>query len=180
MRLGLNAQPDFECAAVVHTVAEARSAAATVAFAAAIVDLGLPDGDSAQLVAELLRCVPEARIVVLTAHPRTDIARRALAAGARRVLPKQGRLDDVLDALREPDSSPPPQMTEGVLSPREREVIALLAQGLDTRGVARVLGLSAYTVRGHIKSILAKLGAHSQLEAVIAAAHEGIVLLEPR
>jgi DNA-binding NarL/FixJ family response regulator len=71
-------------------------------------------------------------------------------------------------------------MTEGVLSPREREVIALLAQGLDTRGVARVLGLSAYTVRGHIKSILAKLGAHSQLEAVIAAAHEGIVLLEPR
>jgi DNA-binding NarL/FixJ family response regulator len=180
MRLGLNAQPDFECSAVAHTAAEARCVAATVPFAAAIVDLGLPDGDGAALVGDLHRLAPEARIVVLTAHPRSDLARRALAAGARRVLPKQGSLGDVLDALREDGLAPVPPAADDVLSPREREVLALLAEGVDARGIAHRLGLSTYTVRDHIRSILAKLGVHTQLEAVVAAAHAGILLVEPK
>lgn len=180
MRLGLDAQRDLECVAVAHTVDQARRAAAAVPFSAAVVDLGLPDGDGARLVAELGCAAPHARIVVLTAHPRSDTARRALACGARRVLPKHGRLDEVLNALRERGPRPTHRTAPQVLSPREQEVIELLAEGLDVRTVANRLNLSVYTVRDHVKAILGKLGARTQLEAIVVAARAGIVLLEPR
>ncbi|MFV0532066.1 MAG: response regulator transcription factor [Cumulibacter sp.] len=180
MRLGLDAQRDIQCVALAHSVTAACRIAATVEFSAAIVDLGLPDGDGAQLVTELHRMAPDARIIVLTAHPRSDLARRALAAGAYRVLPKHGRLDELLIALRERKPRPAPPPGDSVLSPREQEILRLLSQGMDVRGAASHLTLSVYTVRDHVKSILAKLGARTQLEAVVIAARTGMVLMEPQ
>ena len=60
-------------------------------------------------------------------------------------------------------------MTEHSLSPRQREVLALLALGVKARGIALRLGLSETTVRNHIAEILRRLGCHSQLEAVARA-----------
>lgn len=180
MRLGLDAQPDIHCVAVAHTAAEARDVARRVNYDAALVDLGLPDGDGADLVGELRRTHPASRIVVLTAHPRSDTARRALAAGANIVLPKQGRLDAVLRALREPAPDAAEPVADGGLSRRQLDVLCLLADGLDVRGIAERLGLSVHTVRDHVKAILAQLGAHTQLEAVVVAVRRGILIWEPR
>lgn len=180
MRLGLDAQADLRCAAVAYSAAEARRIAAAVPFAAAIVDLGLPDADGAQLVGELRQINPDARIVILTAHPRSDLARRAIAAGAQTVLPKTGRLDDVLTAVRSPIVEESPSFADTPLTTRELEVLTLLADGLDVQSIAERLALSLYTVRDHVKAILAKLGVRTQLEAVVAAAHAGIIVLESR
>ncbi|MGC4154086.1 MAG: response regulator transcription factor [Propionicimonas sp.] len=180
LKIGLGAQPDLECAGVAHSVVEATRLADVIAYQAAIVDLGLPDGDGAELVAHLQARAPGARIVVLTAHPRSDRARRALAAGAHAVLPKGGRLDDVLHALRTRIPRQASAEYRDPLTPREREVLSLLADGADVRSIARTLELSPYTVRDHVKAILAKLDARTQLEAVVVAAREGIVLLDPR
>ncbi len=179
MVLGLDAQPDLRCAGVAYGVEQARRLAAAVPYRAAVVDLALPDGDGAELVRELHGHAPDARIVVLTAHPRSDLARRAFEAGASAVLPKRGRLDDVLKALRASGRTPvhPPR---DPLTPRERHVITLLADGADVQGIASSLRLSPFTVRDHVKAILAKLGARTQLEAVVTAARTGIVMLEPR
>ena len=80
MVLGLDAQPDLRCAGVAYGVEQARRLAAAVPYRAAVVDLALPDGDGAELVRELHGHAPDARIVVLTAHPRSDLARRAFEA----------------------------------------------------------------------------------------------------
>jgi DNA-binding NarL/FixJ family response regulator len=61
------------------------------------------------------------------------------------------------------------------LTDREREVLRGLSQGLDPQTIARRLGISVHTCRGHVKSILAKLEAHSQLEAVVKAIRRGLL-----
>jgi DNA-binding NarL/FixJ family response regulator len=61
------------------------------------------------------------------------------------------------------------------LTPRERDVLVLLGQGLDAQGIARELFMSVHTARGHLKSIMLKLGVHSQLEAVVTAARMGLL-----
>jgi DNA-binding NarL/FixJ family response regulator len=65
------------------------------------------------------------------------------------------------------------------VTPREQQVLELLGQGLDARVIARTLGISLHTSRGHVKSLLAKLHAHSQLEAVVNATRAGL-LPDPR
>jgi DNA-binding CsgD family transcriptional regulator len=58
-------------------------------------------------------------------------------------------------------------------------VLALLAEGLDPRAIARTLGISINTSRGHVKSVISKLGAHSQLEAVVSALRMGLLDITP-
>lgn len=177
--MSLDAQHDLSCAGVAHSVAEARRLARTVSFGAAVVDLGLSDGDGVTVVEDLRRLVPDAIIVVLTAHPRSDLARRALHAGADHVLPKRGAFDDVLAALR--NGAPVGDVIpfESPLTAREKEVLTLLARGTDVRRISVMLRLSELTVRDHVKAVLAKLGVRSQLEAVVAATRLGIIVLEP-
>jgi DNA-binding CsgD family transcriptional regulator len=61
------------------------------------------------------------------------------------------------------------------LTPRERQVLVLLAGASDVRGIARELGISVHTVRDHVKSLLSKFGVHTQLELVVRAQQLGIV-----
>jgi DNA-binding NarL/FixJ family response regulator len=61
------------------------------------------------------------------------------------------------------------------LTPRERDVLLLLAQGLDAQGIAKDLFMSVHTARGHLKSIMMKMGVHSQLEVVVTAARAGLL-----
>ncbi|ALJ21028.1 response regulator transcription factor [Microbacterium sp. No. 7] len=180
MKMGIDAQDDLHCAGVAHSLREATRIAAAVPYEAAIVDLSLPDGTGAEVVAVLREAAPDARLVVLTAHPRSDVARRASAAGAHAVLPKNGRLADVLKAVRARGVAPVAPSAGETLTPREREVLSLLADGQDAQAIATLLGLSLHTVRDHVKGLLAGLGAKTQLEAVVLAARAGIVLLEPR
>lgn len=180
----LGADDRFGGTRVARSVAQARQALADPGLVVdvAVVDVALPDGDGTDLVAPLLAAGPGVRVLVLTAHPRPEVVARARRAGAVGVLPKGTGLRVLLDAISgEVDGLPWAGVEPAAasrLTPREVEVVRHLARGLDARAIARDLGLSAYTVRDHIKAVLLKLEVHSQLDAVLAAHREGLIDLD--
>jgi DNA-binding NarL/FixJ family response regulator len=153
-----------------------------------VMDVQLGGDDGVEVTAQLTARHEDLRVVILTAHASRDLMRRAIAARACGLLPKNGALPDLLRTLRsarrggfvvdprlfqsllEKPEDPLPALT-----PRELMVLRQLAAGKDTTTVARQLGLSVHTCRGYVKSLLVKLDAHSQLEAVAIAIRRGIV-----
>lgn len=180
----LGADDRFGGTRVARSVAQAREVLGDpeLVVDVAVVDVALPDGDGTELVAPLLADRPDVRVLVLTAHPRPEVVARARRAGAVGVLPKGTGLQVLLDAISgEAEEVPwagPEPVAASPLTPREVEVVRHLARGRDARAIARELGLSAYTVRDHIKSVLLKLEVHSQLDAVLAAHRAGLVDLD--
>ncbi|MBB2995212.1 response regulator transcription factor [Paeniglutamicibacter cryotolerans] len=154
-----------------------------------IMDHQLPDGSGISAATKILADAPHARIIILTGHPTPQGLVQAASFGASAFLAKGGSLAVVLDALRyarpggmivppaliaqyaQPESL---NATGLSLTPRELEILSLMAEGHDVRANSRRLGISVNTCRGHVKSILAKLGSHSQLEAVAAATKLGV------
>lgn len=133
---------------------------------------------------------PDVHVVLLTGHAGPGLVRRAAEAGASSLMPKDGSLSDLLDALQTagpggllvhpdlllaPQDGPTRASPTNALSPRERDVLAMLAMGLGATAIADHLGISKNTCRGYIKSLLWKLNAHSQLEAVAVARRQGLV-----
>jgi DNA-binding NarL/FixJ family response regulator len=152
-----------------------------------IMDYHLPDSDGISAAARILERSPDTRIVLLTGDPTPESLVQAAATGISAFLPKDGSLAALLDALRhapvggmmvrpslvaqlgELRSSTPRDVWAPTLTQRELAVLRLMAEGYDVRANAMTLGISQNTCRGYVKSILAKLGVHSQLEAVVAA-----------
>ena len=152
-----------------------------------IMDYHLPGADGIWAAARILEQVPDTRIVLLTGDPTPEAFVQAAATGICAFLPKDGSLATLLDALRHSPiggmvvrPSLVAQLGElhvskrnnawaPSLTRRERAVLRLMAEGYDVRANASTLGISQNTCRGYVKSILAKLGAHTQLEAVVAA-----------
>jgi DNA-binding NarL/FixJ family response regulator len=182
LALAVSTQPDLYCTGVAHSVREARSVlhelAAEQAPDLAIIDLDLPDGSGLYLVAELAQRIP---VVVLTAHPRFDVLRRATAAGAAGVLGKDQPLHEILATARTALAGAPVRSRDTDpavhLTGRELDVLAGLGRGRDAARIASDLGISIYTTRDHIRAVLAKLGAHSQLEAVVTADRLGLIAI---
>ena len=142
-------------------------------------------------------------VVVLSDLTDARAAIRMLRAGARAVLPREAGADEIVAAVEAVAAgllavpadladellapTPPadaPSPTNGsmapatsVLSTREREVLALLAQGLANKAIAPRLGISEHTVKAHVASIFAKLGVGTRAEAVVTAARLGILML---
>ncbi|MBO3739804.1 response regulator [Actinoplanes flavus] len=197
----LAGQPDLRWVGHARTGAEAVSLAAELRPDVIVLDPELSDADGIA-IAELIRVrQPDSRVVILTASEEPSLVRRATTAGAAGFLSKNGALGDVLNALRTahrgsmtvstdilarllrsttPATAPRGGVANGGLTVRENEVLQLMAAGLDARTVARRLGISVHTCRGYQKAVLAKLGAHSQLEAVAIATRRGLVRPDPR
>ncbi len=188
----LDAEPDLQC--VGHALDSSEALAAVPRFMPDVVlmDVQLPDRDGISTTAELAGAFPHLKVLILTAHVSQEDIARAGAAGAAGFLAKDGSLSEVLDALRTarrgslilPDGvlaavaahgARDGTMPEWRLTPREVEVLRLLGDGRDPRTIAKDLGVSLYTCRGYVKSILAKLGVHSQLEAVVLATRAGLI-----
>ncbi len=191
LALALDSEPDLHCVAVAADRETALEAAREHAPDIAVVDLLLGREDGISLAADLASLRPGIRVVILTAHADQVVMRRASAAGVCGLLAKNGSLNDLLNTLR---SARPggfivdPQLLQRLVStrdhtpvdlpsltPREQEVLELLAEGQDARTAARSMGISLHTCRSYIKNVLAKLDAHSQLEAVATATRVGIV-----
>lgn len=187
LAVAIGAQADLECAAAVGTVDEALREATRRPPAVALMDIHLPGTDGIEGSRLLKAAHPGTRVVILTADPRPDQLARAVAAGASAFLAKHSAFHDVLAAIR--STAQGTLLVEGSalrsgrgygvpgggLTAREHEVLTLLAQGQCPKTIAERLVLSRHTVRGHVKSVLAKLGAHSQLEAVVTATRRGIL-----
>jgi PAS domain S-box-containing protein len=164
----------------------------------AVLDLGLPDGYGADLIEELREKNPQAQALVLSASLDRANTARAVEAGAAGVLNKTAHLDKVVEAVRRLRAGETLMPLEEVvellryagserreeyearhalekLTPREREVLQALAEGLDSEGIAEKLHISLRTQRNHMSSIFSKLGVHSQLQALVFAVRHGVV-----
>jgi DNA-binding NarL/FixJ family response regulator/two-component sensor histidine kinase len=178
------------------SLVEARHLLADVDVA--VLDIALSDGYGPDLIADLRRASPGAQALVLSATVERGEVARAVERGAAGVLHKARPLDEVVGAVRTLQAGESLMPIEevvnllrfaartrerehadrqaiGQLTRREREVLQALADGLDSRGAATRLHISLRTQRNHVANILAKLGVHSQLQALVLVLRYGIV-----
>jgi DNA-binding NarL/FixJ family response regulator len=153
----------------------------------AIVDIGLPGRSGLDLTRKLIRSAPDLGVLLYTGISDRETLSRALDSGARGFALKAGSPDELLTAVRAVarggtyvDERLRPLMAArltsqriGVLSPREREVLDLLAKGLNGEEVAERLVLSPETVRTHVRNAMEKLEASTRVHAVAIALRRG-------
>ena len=171
----------FRIAGVAGTVEEARSLLARRRFDVALIDVRLGAESSVELVEDMLREHPQAPIVLYTGYTRADSGlHAALRAGTRGFVLKSSPAPQLIEALRivaAGGNYVDPQLAGMLahtgelsrlssLSPRELEILELLADGLNGQMIAQRLFLSPETVRTHVRNATAKLGARTRVQAV--------------
>ena len=162
-----------------------------------LMDVRMPDLDGISATRELLATFPEARVVILTTFEQDDYIFGALTAGASGFLLKRTRPEELIaaihtiaagDSLLSPsvtsrviermagqptlDGARDPRLAE--LTPRETEVLELIARGLSNAEIAAELVIGESTVKTHLKRVLAKLQARDRVQAVIFAYESGL------
>lgn len=191
-------QREFEVVAQAGTLAEVRRKMEDSVADLAVIDLTLPDGEGTELIEELREANPDFAALVLTASlDRTEHA-RAVEAGAAGILHKSADVDAILDATRRLGEGETLLSEEELIAllrlagqnreeevearasieqitPREKEVLQKLAEGLSNKEIAASLHMSVDTERTHMMNILNKLGVHSRLQALVFAARHGLV-----
>jgi DNA-binding NarL/FixJ family response regulator len=168
--------------------AEAVELCARTAPDVVLVDPTLPDLEGVELLNALREGTPRARVIVLTTDIDQRRVRGLLAAGARGYLLKHIDSKGLVAAIRnavagrysiEPSAASllavPPAPDDSGLTPRERQVLSLVARGLTNKVIARELKISAGTVRVYLSEILVKLGAANRTEAAMIGVQRGLV-----
>jgi len=153
-----------------------------------LLDLRLPDMGGVEVLTAIRSEFPEARVVMLTTFEGDAEMRRALEAGARGYLLKTLPPAELVAAIRQVAAGGkriPPEVAarladhlgEENLTPRELEVLRLVAAGNRNKDVAAALFISEETVKVHVKHVMEKLGAGDRTEAVAIAVRRGIIQL---
>ena len=196
LALVFSQEPEFEVVGQAGSLAEAREMLGGVDLA--VVDLDLPDGDGTELISELRAVSPQATVLVLTASAERETHARAVEAGAAGVVHKSVHIEDVINAARrlargeailpmgeviellrlasrQQKRGYEAQRVTEQLTPREREVLRALADGLSDKEIAERLHICTGTVRNHFMNIFNKLGVHSRLQALVFAVRHGLV-----
>lgn len=153
-----------------------------------LMDLQMPEMSGFDAMSAIRTEFPEALIIVLTTHAGDVQVSRSIRAGARAYLLKSSVRKDLLETIRavyagkrhispELAAEIVEHATDGVLTPREIEVLRLVAGGNANKEIGRRLALSEETVKAHIRSILGKLGARDRTHAVAIGVKRGIIEL---
>jgi DNA-binding NarL/FixJ family response regulator len=186
--------PSLKLAGSLHSTLAVAQYAAQLQPDVVLLDL---EGDQRATLPTLPRIPSTFPVVALIDEPSADWTAHALRSGVRAILPRDSGADEILSAVQaayaglvllDPEvtqnlASRIPASTRKVapalddLTPRELEVLRMLAEGLGNREMASRLGISDHTVKFHISSILDKLGASSRTEAVTMGIRTGIILL---
>jgi DNA-binding NarL/FixJ family response regulator len=170
-----------------EAVALAREAAPDVV----LMDLSMPELDGREATRRILGERPEARIVVLTSFSDRERILGALDAGATGYLLKDAEPGELLDGIRSAARGEAPlnpraarevlasrrerRALEEDLSAREREVLALVAEGLPNKLIARELGISEKTVKAHLTRVFGLIGVTDRTQAALWARERGLV-----
>jgi len=185
LRALLNDQKDMTVVGIVGSVAESGASAAELLPDIVLLDFRLNDGTGADAAAAIRRVAPNAKHIFLTRED-SDVARfAALESGASGFIHKSRAAGEVVDAIRTVAGGgnliTPSTIAALInrrrhsdgqresLTAREKEVLRLMAGGLSSRDIASKLGISYATVRTHIRSLDAKLGVHSKVQAIVKA-----------
>jgi len=194
VRMGLKAlvetEPDFRVAAEAADGAEAVELFKKLSPDLTLLDVRMPVMDGIEAARKIREFSPKARILMLTTYDGDEDIHRAFEAGAIGYLLKNSTRESLIPALRavaagktwiQQEVASRLAQREGYeqLTRREIEVLEQLAKGLANKEIADLLHISEYTVKDHLKSILAKLHVPDRTKAVTAALQRGIIRLGP-
>ena len=176
--------------------ADAIRQASALAPGVVLMDLSMPGMSGIEATQRMTAAAPLARVLVLTMMTEDEYVMNALLAGACGYLLKDAPVDHIVDGieaaargesmispriasrlvqrLREPRETEP-GLTGADMTPREVEVLELLARGLDNAEIAQALYLSQHTVKNHVSSILMKLQVENRIQAAVRAVRGGLV-----
>ena len=180
------ADSGFELVGVASDGAAAVSLAERLRPDVAVVDLRMPRLSGRELIERLRESSPDTKIAVYTAEADERLVEEALGAGAAAVVLKEAPLPDLVRALQAILSGrvyvDPALAAAGLtrrepkeLTKRERDVLSLLAEGLDHETIGERLGISAETVRTHVRKASDRLGAATRTQAVATAVRRGLI-----
>ena len=196
LKLMLDAEPDLEVVAEAGDGSEAIQRALSEDVDLAIIDISMPRMTGLQAIAELHRRLPRLRTLILSMHENEQYLYEALKAGASGYVLKTVADRDLVEAcraamrgeafvypgvmttlirdyLRQAHQDEP--MRADPLTPREREVVKLIAESYSTREIASALVISEKTVDRHRANILEKLGMHDRVQLTRYAIRQGLV-----
>ncbi len=193
----LESHPEWEVCAEASDGREAAECASRLTPDVILLDIGMPNLNGLDAARQILSTNPDARILILTVHDSEQVVREVLDVGASGFLLKSDAGRDLLAAVEALQrrrtfftSSVAQMMVEGylrrpheggdasrqcVLTPREREVIQLVAEGKTTKEVAMALNLSVKTAETHRTNLMRKLDLHSVAALTLYAVRNGIV-----
>ncbi len=198
LRLLLERDARMRVVGIATSVAEATALARELRPDVILMDQCLGDERGVSAIGRIRELVPGTSVIVLTGAAVDDAVAGAVEAGASGVIEKVVHPDELVRSIeraRNGENLFSPAIVSrvmqvrsgrrrevaerarlvGTLTPREREVLRLLAEGCDSKAIATRLGLSVHTARDHVQSVLEKMDAHSRIEAVIRAGELGLV-----
>ncbi len=194
LRALLNAQPDLQVVGESATGEETLRLASTLHPDVVLLDLSMPDMSGIEVTRRLRATLPETRVLILTLHEDERLLREAVQGGAAGYIIKRAVEDELINAVRvvwRGDLYVHPAMTRALLkdltpspptgmhpveplTPRDIEVLRLIAQGYTNREAADALGISVRTVESHRANIMDKLGLRGRAELVRYAREHGL------
>jgi DNA-binding NarL/FixJ family response regulator len=191
----LDAEPDIEVVGEAGTADHAVARGPAVRPDVAVLDVRLPDGDGISVCWELRSAMPGLACLMLTSFDDDDALLDAIMAGASGYVLKQIKGSDLVTAvrtvasgqsmldpattarlmsnLRDDSGKDPQEQALAALSPREREILALIGEGLTNRQIGERLYLSEKTVKNNVSRLLGKLGVERRIQAAVIASHGG-------
>jgi two-component system response regulator NreC len=195
----LDSQPDIEVVGQAGNAQEAFAAIPAASPDVVLMDVAMPGQNGLDATREIRERFPTAQVLILTIHDREDYLFQALRAGAVGYVLKGAEVQDLLAAVRAAQrgelylfpsatktlvadflrrsQTGADRATYDGLTNREREILALIAQGLTTNEIAAAIFLSPHTVQSHRDNIMAKLGLHSKAELIKYAIAKGLIEL---
>ena len=158
----------------------------------AIVDIGMPDGNGIDLTRQLLERHPDLAVVLYTGDADAELLYEGLDSGARGSVLKAGSMDELLSAINQVAEGGSyvdprldrillsPRATSHVpqLSPREREIMNLMAEGMTAEQIGAKITVAIETVRTHVRNVIRKLQARNRVHAIAIALERGEIQLE--
>jgi DNA-binding NarL/FixJ family response regulator len=189
LRRAFERADDFEVIGEAGSIAETLEMISTTPPDVVILDVRLPDGSGLDAARKVREQHPTMGIVILTMDAGDDQLFGALEAGASAFVPKDSPAEDVISAARHAAVSPRAfsasdlagamqrkmSPTGPQLSPREREVLGLLAEGLGVAAISKQLYISESTTKTHISKVYEKLGAGNRAQALMTAMRLGLI-----
>ena len=197
LRLILEQQRDFEIVGEASDGREAVALAASLRPDVAVLDITMPNLNGIEAARQIAAKHPDTSVVVLSMHADESFVLRALKAGARGYVLKESGDADLINAVRlvvQGKSFFSPAVSRllvedyvrqlldkdiedsyDLLTPREREILQLVAEGKSNKDIANALNLSPYTVETHRGNLLEKLNLHSVPELILYAVRKGVI-----
>ena len=198
LREVLGHRPGLELTASAGTGEEAVRLAVELRPDVILMDQRLPGTSGAQTTAQILAIIPDTKVVMLTGGGTDEEMLDAVEAGVSGYLIKTARVAEIAEAIarvaagemlipaatlrdllrragQRSRASQDRKRVADSLTPRERDVLQLMATTKDTAAIAASLGVTRHTARGHIQAVIEKLGSHSRLEAVLRGQELGIL-----